>query len=212
MTPIRGIHIDELRKADPVTAPKVTLLQADRAYVDEESHWMANQVARAMQTNTEEMEVADVSLPAFRILENVSNDPDDKRFSPDDQFPALWEQIHATDIMIIASGEHSGFPCSSMVTFMRRLDEKLKEIQRDNESARLFKKALFGVVISGGYRAPIAGALLASAFNRYGLILVSDGVVCWNRNDGDVYKSERLAVRLERLAHQFTDLCPAICR
>lgn len=208
----RGIHVDELRKADPVTALKVTVLQAERSFVDEATHWACSQVVRAMQSATEEMEVAEIALPAFKIMENVSNEPNHRLFAPGDQFPLVWERLQGADVVLVASGEHGGYPCSSVVTLIRRLKEKAAEIMKDNESARLFKRALLGVVVVGDSRASAVADMLGCTFNRMGLTLLGDGIVAWDRSHGVPYKSQVLADKLDRLAREASDLCKALCR
>ena len=61
----KAIAVSELlKKADPITAPKLTVLHYARPYEDEPSHWMANQVVKALKNAVKELEVAQVVLPS----------------------------------------------------------------------------------------------------------------------------------------------------
>lgn len=207
----QAIAVSELlKKADPVTAPKLTVVHHAKPYEDEATHWVANQVVRALQEHVKELEVAQVVLPTYRLLDNVSNDPNSKRFSAEDQLPLIWTFLKSSDVVLLATSECCGFPDAGIVRLSQRLMDMDKEARANDEAARLFKRGYFATLVVGTERAPCAAMMLAQAFSAFGLSLVRDGLVCWHEPNKPVYKSTDLAANLERLARDIGDLC--LCR
>lgn len=210
--PIEGIHVDALRKAarfDPHRAPKLTVLRGLRSYEDESSNWIVDQVVRRLRKMSSELEVADLYLPMYRILGEVSNDPDSERFSPEDQFPSLLAPIQNADIVLVASRERCGFPDANTVRLLERLGELAETKSKESPGAKIFDGAPCAVVVHGGCGAAHAALTLGAALNRLGTIITSCGLLSWDEGRGKVMKDGDFATKLEKVAIDLMDLTKA---
>jgi hypothetical protein len=210
----RGIPVETLRKAaDPVTAPRVLVLRGQRSFEDEDNAWALNQVLRRLKAYIPTLELQDMALPSYRILANVSNDPDDTLFSPDDQFPLVFDALKQADIMIVASHQHHGFPSADIVRILERLAD-LAHARRDaGEFEPLLNKMAIAIITNGGLGAYPAALATAGAFSRFGCTLVRHGIAFWDGYEkGAMTKDKSFVLSLDRIANDISDLCAALKR
>lgn len=211
--PIQAVPVSDLyRAADPHSAKKLTVVRGLRGYEDETSNWATNQVIQNLRKLNQELEIADLYLPMFKVLGGVSNDPEDDLFSPEDQFPALLEPLGSADMILFATRECCGFPDANVVRLLERLGELARKKSKENEGAKLFEGLPAGVIVSGCYGVHSAATLLAGALNKFGLHVVRHGLAFWDKKRGNPYKSNEFAANLELMARDLYDLCKALRR
>lgn len=206
---IKGIPIASiLAKADPIEAPKLTVVRGLQSFEDSDSNKLADLLVRRMKDAEPELEVADIYLPMYRILTNVTNDPDDKKFAPEDQFPAVYDAIRRADVLVFVTRESCGFPDSNTVRLVERLSQKCK-LAKESGKVSLFDRKVSAVVVYGGCGVFNAASTLASALNKFGAITTRQGMLFWDKHRGNYEKDEQFTKRLERTA---TDLVKLIAR
>ena len=197
---ISGISVQDLRKADPHTATKLSVVVGPSLLEDESILWAVGQVARAIRSHGGELEIAQIFLSSYNIVPGASSDPNSSEFFPDDQFPSIWEALKSSDIVLWGLWSCFGIPDHRTTLLLERLKLHCDRQVKNGKSPRLFNKGVAGVVSVGEFQAESAGVTAAMALNRLGLAVPCDGVVCWNTLVGKMQKSEFFANRLELLA------------
>ena len=211
---VRGVHVDDLRKAvDPVKAPKLLVLRGQHSFADEDNAAALNQVLRRVKANVADVELNDMALPSYRVLSGVSNDPEDTMFSPEDQFPLVLEALKNADIILVASHQHCGLPSADLVRVIERLMDMTHERRDAGTFEPLFSKKVLAVITNGGFGSYNAALAVAGAFNKFGCTPVSQGIAFWDGYEkGAMLKDRDFSSMLDRMAGFLGDLCVALKR
>jgi len=212
---IEGIDVASLRKGanlDPHRAPKLTVVRGLRAYEDDKSNWMVDQIVRHLKRLSSELEVADLYLPMYRILGGVSNDPEDDNFSPGDQFPAIFDPLVKSDMLLISARSRCGLPDANVVRLVERLSDRAKALSDEKPGVKLFSGQPVAVAVHGCAGAHHAALTLGGVFNKFGMTLCRHGLLCWDEGRGKVEKNDKFASALERVATDMRDLCESLRR
>jgi len=211
----QGVSIESLRKAvvDPVTASKVLALRGQHSFDDDDSAWALDQVLRRLRALWPDMEVNDLALPSYKILANVSNDPDDKLYSPYDQFPLVQELLDKADVIVVATHQHAGFPSADLVRLFERLADLAHKRRNEGNFKPLLDRKPFGVITSGGFGAYPAAVNTAGAIATFGCVLVRHGLAFWDGYvKGAMAKDKDFAAALDLVADNIGDTYTAFKR
>ena len=206
--PIRGIPIEDiLRKSeDPFEEPKVCVVRGVRSYEDEGSNWAADQVVKSIKRILPEAQIADVSIPSYRVLSGVSNDPDSSIFDPKDQFPIILDMIKQSDVLLFAATESCGFPDSNTVRLFQRLAEYIHDKKESGDKDPHFKNKIAGIVVHGKCGVYQAMSNMNAACNKMGITVVRRGLAGWNKKQGSMYKDNDFSISLNLMGESIAKI------
>lgn len=209
MRPIVGIRVQDLLKSSEVGPAKLAVYRGYRAFEDEPSNWAADQVIKRIRGSVPELSLSDNPLPAYTMLTNVSNDPEDSLFAPEDQFPLVYETLKRAHAFLFVAKERCGFPDSNTVRFIERLGDLAHEqhrVEAVGQHKPLLENRPAAIIVVGGCQASTAAMTLSVALNKLGLTIARKGIVSWNNKKDDAMKSEDFFGCLTQMADNLVEL------
>jgi hypothetical protein len=215
MTPYEGIPVEEfIRKSDFIRAPKVTVIRGVDAKQYPDQNWAADEILGVLREEFKELQISDIQLSRYKILGNVSNDPDSKYFVPEDQLPLVAESLADCDLAILAVHERCGLPDSNTCRLIERLGERVHErravgdaLQQPIDSYMLFNRTPLIVVACGGYGVYNAALTLSGALNKFGMMTVRHGLVFHDKKRGNIKSDEPFSLSLSFAAREAAITC-----
>ena len=212
MTHYEGIPVEEfIRKSDFIRAPKVTVIRGVDAKQYPDPNWAADEVLGVLRGEFKELQISDIQLSRYKILGNVSNDPDSKYFAPEDQLPLVADSLADCDIAVLAVHERCGLPDSNTCRLIERFGERVHE-RRDSgdafiDSYMLFNRTPLIVVACGGYGAYNAALTLSGTLNKFGMITVRHGLVFHDKKRGNIKSDDPFSLSLNFAAREAAITC-----
>jgi multimeric flavodoxin WrbA len=120
-----------------------------------------------------------VTGDSVRVADHDVRPGVDRDMGDGDAWPALLEQVHAADILILATPTWMGHPSSIAHRVLERLDAEISETDDEGRPV-LFGKVAVAAVVGNEDGAHLVSAEVFQALNDVGFTIPAQGVSYWN--------------------------------